>query len=161
MKALSLLIVVFLCGCATAPGVKDSESVAKATKRQDDAYTGSYFIEGPKYHAKPMVATWGIVASGKSGQPVTLYSITGMLHYSTWTYPQTAHTSDGRLLPIRVAPGAVTSSGVAEGFQIEVTRDYLESCRTAGVDIRVDGAMQHFVRLPSWYVDGFLKAVDR
>jgi membrane-associated protease RseP (regulator of RpoE activity) len=145
--------------------VTNPQEVAKATQVKFDPYTNFYSVSGMNLDLggfPNITKTWmrgGFDKSGKN-EYIQLY----VYHWSQtgWKFLSEASDITGtRLIVHRLDREVNYDAAVEEHIAIDLPRDFLESRKTQGLNIRVLGSKGSLiVEVPGSYIVGFLERFD-
>lgn len=156
-------------GRATPPRAQSAapvtaEQVAAGTHLDQDAYTHREWITSPDIHdisSKHEITLVDLKAERNAERIV--FWIPLIHAWRHWKYLSSATDINARTIPMEVVDRRVDSDGgVTEIVVLHVDRSYLvEAAAGDGIDIRVSGTEgSAFVKMPAYYVRGFLAKVD-
>lgn len=165
IKTLSLFLLsfIFLSGCATT--VSNPQQVTDATQIKFDPYANSYSVSGMQLDTGGFPNITKIRMRGgfdKSGgnEFIQLY----VFHWSQtgWKFFNQASDISGTPLNVRPLGREVRSNAtVEERIAIDLPRDFLESRKNQGLNIRLLGSRGSLIlEIPSAYIIGFLEKYD-
>jgi hypothetical protein len=158
-----LLISLLLPGCATV--VSNPQQVADATQVKFDPYANSYSVSGMHLNLggfPNITKIWMRGGFDRSGgnEFIQLY----VFHWSQtgWNFFNQASDISGMPLNVRQLSRDVNSNAtVEEHIAIDLPRDFLESRKNQGLNIRLLGSRGSLiVEVPSLYIMGFLEKYD-
>lgn len=160
---LPILVVTLLCGCAS--NITSSGQSAAGTDITYDPYLGGYTVRGKVVDLGGFPNVTKVCLRGgfdKHGQN-EFYQLY-VLHWSQtgWYFLHSASDANAVFLPLRKLDQSVSiGATVQEQVAIDLTRDYLSSHQTSGMDIRVLGSKGSLiVKLNALYIQGFLQKFD-
>lgn len=157
------LMVIFLAGCATT--VSSPQQVTDATQVKFDPYSNRYSVSGMQMNRggfPNITRFWLRGGFDKTGgtEFIQLY----VYHWSQtgWNFFSQASDITGTPLNLRQLDREVnTNATVEEQVAIDLPRDFLESRKTQGLNIRLLGSKGSLVvEVPSAYIIGFLEKYD-
>ena len=166
MKSFFLMLLslsILISGCATT--VSSPQQVTDATKIKFDPYANSYSVSGMQLDTGSFPNITKIRMRGgfdKSGgnEFIQLY----VFHWSQtgWKFFNQASDISGTSLNVRPLSRDVNSNAtVEEHIAIDLPRDFLESRKNQGLNIRLLGNRgKLIIEIPSAYIIGFLEKYD-
>ncbi len=161
---LVLLCCIMLGGCAAS--MTTAEDVEKKSTVSEDTYKKERWIYGPEYPERdPFSASMeksrlrALIKDGK----VAFYQLYHDHHSRDWYFLDSATDSSGKALNFLKIDSTVGYGGVThETVAVTFSRQYLDAAAAGtGLDIKIDGKRYFVVvKMPPFYVQGFLKKVD-
>ena len=161
--SLFLLSFIFLSGCATT--VSNPQQVTDATQIKFDPYANSYSVSGMQIDLGGFPNITKVRMRGgfdKSGgnEFIQLY----VFHWSQtgWNFFSQASDISGTSLNVRPLNRDVNfNATVEEHIAIDLPRDFIESRKNQGLNIRLLGRKGSLIiEVPSAYILGFLEKYD-
>lgn len=159
----AMLVVALFAGCATTTAQlipETAEAVASTTKVTTDPYT-----KHTLYEAEPLVLNGAsyrlryVTAADDAPSLGVLVDAEG----PQWRFLETGHDSNGRTLEVSVLDRVVRGPhALMERMMVYLTVDDLRAYHDGGMSFRLDGQRgQIELVLPPYYVQGFLRAIER
>ena len=156
-----VFIALFFAGCATFP--KTSSEVYSGSSISDDPYTKLISVTSPRVSSGAVDAIILVaMKSYKDQNQHTTYSLLVVDYSENWIFYKSARDINGNVLDVRTMDRKVLGAGlIRESFCIFLSREYLDSASTSGMDIRLEGKRgSNKIFLPAYFIEGFLKKVD-
>jgi hypothetical protein len=159
------LAVLFFAGCA--PILKSSQDFADHTHLLFDKYKKTYTVDGYKFTVKEFPPTGhseeiNLEAFLHEGMDDVIYLAVncGM---ESWSFFDGATDFNGNELKVDiVSRNLISGDLVIERVAVNLSREYLESMKESGLNIRLEGKRgNQTVKVPSAYIIGFLEKYDQ
>lgn len=156
---LSILGLV-LAGCVMTP-MKNANDVFMQSKVSDDPYEKTTRIYAPLFYDALPIGFAYLRAQVKNNK-IVYYQIYVNDRDVDWKFIQGAYDIDGNKLDFYAVDRKVTGAGsIEENYVITVDRKYLNNSIGKGINFKAIGQRgSTIVRIPSFYIEGFLKKVD-
>ena len=169
---LCMICTVFIFGCAGLPPIENqsaNEIASRSTVTRDDFKKVSC-VDGEKYGVdvfnksaftgSDYYDAW-LHAERQDGKETSFALIVKTTRgYSLgWAFWEDAYDKDGAKLNVEKIASEVGDGGFTyELIGVRVERSYLESHKSSGIVIRIDGKRaQRIINIAPNYIDGFLK----
>ncbi len=162
MKNVIIAAVVLLAGCANT---NNPAAVAKATTTLHDPYTRQTFVTGDLVKERNYLGfsklLYRLEAEIRNGNEPNIRLYVGS-NSAEHGFLYSASDIDATVLPVAQVNTELTANARAdENVALTLSRPYLESHKTSGLDIRIGGNRGALiVKVPGPYIAGFLAKLD-
>ncbi len=162
-------LIIVLSGCTSMLEPQNFDQTYNKVTFSEDKYKGNRTYEAPQITLKSnsgLDASWlyGFLRLIKSDTSNS-YCLYGKYEGSNWAFFDKANDSESKSLQVakidRHVGTFVSKTNVTEDVCIVLDREYLESKKDTGLNIKLIGQRREITFVvPAYYIQGFLKAVD-